>query len=300
MARRTVREEIDELERSGTLTPSQASTLRDAPQWSLDANVLFAYLGGLIASIGVTWLTIALFQDASPMSIAIGMLIVGVAIGVGARFLHRPQSWRARLAEALGVVAVGLIAGGIGIVLAESGLRSEHAASIVTGICILVGASSARRTQFAGTIVYVVAAQVFVAAMIGTLNVEDALVAPSLFVASGAALIAAGTRRIGFALASRVVGTVSFVLGSFTLAVMQDHVSTAVVALVLTLALFLASSKMLKLETIVGGAIGVTLTTSILVSRVIDDQAIQGLAIVLIGIGMVLAASAVNKKRRSA
>lgn len=300
MARRTIREEIDELERAGTLTAMQATSLRDAPQWSLDANELFAYLGGLIASIGVTWLTIALFQDASPMSIAIGMFMVGVAIGVGARFLHRPNTWRARLAEALGVVAIGLVTGGIGIVLAESGLRSEHAASIVTGICIIVGASVARRTHFAGTIVYVVATQIFVAALIGTLNVEDALVAPSLFVASGAILIVGGTRRIGFALASRVVGTVSYVLGAFTLAVMQDHVSTAIVALVLTLGLFLASSKMLKLETIVGGAFGVTLTTSVLVSRVIDDQAIQGLAIVLIGIGMVLAAGAVNKKRRSA
>ena len=60
MARRTVREEIDALESAGTLTTEQASTLRTAPQWTVDANELFAYLGGLIASIGVTWLTVAL------------------------------------------------------------------------------------------------------------------------------------------------------------------------------------------------------------------------------------------------
>ncbi|MFM9137031.1 MAG: hypothetical protein ACKOQZ_02565 [Actinomycetota bacterium] len=300
MARRTIREEIDELERAGTLTAMQATSLRDAPQWSVDANELFAYLGGLIAAIGVTWLTIALFQDASPTSIAVGMLCAGIALGVGARFLHRPGSWRARLAEAIGVVAVGLLAGGIGILLAEAGMRSEHAASIVTGVCVVIGAVVARRTQFAGTIVLVVAAQVFVAAMIGTFKVEDELFAPALFVASGASILAAGTRRIGFALAARVAGTVSFVIGSFTIAVMQDRVWSSIVALALTLVLFIVSTRLLELEVIVGGAVGVTLTTSILVARVIDDQAVQGLAIVLIGIGMVLAASAVNKKRRKA
>ena len=59
------------------------------------------------------------------------------------------------------------------------------------------------------------------------------------------------------------------------------------------------STRLLQLEVIAGGAIAVTLTTSILVSRIIDDQVIQGLAIVIIGIAMVIAAGAVNKKRRS-
>ncbi|NDC44699.1 MAG: hypothetical protein EBZ55_01245 [Actinobacteria bacterium] len=69
--RRTVREEIAELERDGTLNAQQASTLRDAPRWSIEANELFAYLGGLIAAIGVTWLTIALVQDTSPLGIRV-------------------------------------------------------------------------------------------------------------------------------------------------------------------------------------------------------------------------------------
>jgi ABC-type uncharacterized transport system permease subunit len=50
---------------------------------------------------------------------------------------------------------------------------------------------------------------------------------------------------------------------------------------------------------IVGGAIVVTLTTSLVVTRIIDNQAVQGLAIVLIGIGMVVAASALNKRRKT-
>ncbi|NDI19074.1 MAG: hypothetical protein EBY89_04805 [Actinobacteria bacterium] len=79
--RRTVREEIAELERGGTLNAQQASALRDAPRWSIEANELFAYLGGLIAAIGVTWLTIALVQDTSPLGIAIGMLVAGIVIG---------------------------------------------------------------------------------------------------------------------------------------------------------------------------------------------------------------------------
>ncbi|MEY2939602.1 MAG: hypothetical protein RIS58_589, partial [Actinomycetota bacterium] len=118
--KRTVREEIDVLERDGTLTHTQATMLRDAPHWSIEANELFAYLGGLIAAIGVTWLTIALIEDTSPVGIAIGMLIAGVVVGVGARLLHRPHSSRARLAEALTVVAVGLIAGSLGIFLNEA------------------------------------------------------------------------------------------------------------------------------------------------------------------------------------
>ena len=64
--------------------------------------------------------------------------------------------------------------------------------------------------------------------------------------------------------------------------------------------LFRSSTKLLKLEVIAGGAIAVTLTTSLLVTRVVNAQAIQGLAIVIIGVAMVVAASAVNKKRRSA
>ena len=300
MARRTVREEIDALESAGTLTTEQASTLRTAPQWTVDANELFAYLGGLIASIGITWLTVALVEDASPMGIALGMLCAGVIIGAGAKFLHRPHSWRARLAEALAVVAVGLVAGSLGIMANQAGLASEHATAIVTGVCVALGVASAKRTQFAGSIVLVISLQVFVASMIGTLHVEDNLVAPLLFVASGAALLVAGTRGVGFALLPRVVGSASYVLGSFTFGVMHDRIPTAIGALVLAVVLFAVSTRLLKLEVIAGGAIAVTLTTSLLVTRVVDSQVIRGLSIIVIGIAMVLAASAVNKRRRPA
>lgn len=296
--KRTVREEIDVLERDGTLTHTQATTLRDAPHWSIEANELFAYLGGLIAAIGVTWLTIALVEDTSPVGIAIGMLIAGVVVGVGARLLHRPHTWRARLAEALTVVAVGLIAGSLGIFLNEAGLASEHAATIVTSLCVLLGVAFAKKTQFAATIVFVIATQILVVSLIGTLNLEDSRVAALLFAASGAALIAAGISGIGFPLSARVVGTASYVLGTFTFGVMRDGLGASLGALVLALGLFAVSTRLLQLEVIVGGAIIVTLTTSLVVTRIIDNQAVQGLAIVLIGIGMVVAASALNKRRK--
>ena len=298
--RRTVREEIADLERSGTLSAVQASVLRDAPQWSIEANELFAYLGGLIAAIGVTWLTIALVQDSSPLGIAIGMLVAGIVIGVGAKFLHQQNTWRSRVAEALTVVSVGLLAGAVGIFLNQAGLASDHSASIVTAICVALGLLVARRTQFAGTLIFVIATEIFVASLIGTLNLEDSLVAALLFIASGAALIAVSRSAIGFPLSARVVGTVSYVLGTFTFGVMKDSIVATLAALIISVALFLASTKLLKLEVIAGGAIAVTLTTSLLVTRVVNAQAIQGLAIVVIGVAMVVAASAVNKKRRSA
>jgi hypothetical protein len=158
---------------------------------------------------------------------------------------------------------------------------------------------SSRRSQFAGTLIFVIATQVFVASLIGTLNLEDSLIAALLFIVSGAVLIAAGVSRIGFALSARVAGTVSYVLGTFTFGAMQDNVSTSIGALIIAVVLFAMSTRLLQLEVIAGGAIAVTLTTSILVSRVIDDQVVQGLAIVIIGIAMVVAAGAVNKKRRS-
>lgn len=297
--RRTVREEIADLERSGTLTAQQASTLRDAPQWSIDANELFAYLGGLIAAIGVTWLTIALVEDSSPVGIAIGMLVAGFAFLAVARFVHRPSSWRGRLAEALVVVAIGLLAGGVGILANEAGAASEHVAVVLSAACVVLGAAFAQRTQFAGTVVVVIAAQLFVASLIGTLNVEDSLVSALLFTLSGAALIKAGTSRVGFGLLPRVVGTASYVLGTFVFGVMHDNLASTIGALAFALVLFAASTKLLRLEVIVGGAIGVALTTSLLVTRLIDNQAIQGLAVIGIGIAMVVAASAVNKKRRS-
>lgn len=297
--RRTVREEIEVLERDGTLTHDQATVLRDAPQWSIDSNELFAYLGGLIAAIGVTWFTIALVEDTSPVGIALGMLIAGIVIGIGARFLHRPHHWRARLAEALAVVAVGLVAGSTAILLNEAGLASEHAATIVTAVCVALGVAFTKKTQFAGTLVFVIATQILVASLIGTLNLEDSRVSAVLFVASGAALIAAGMSGIGFGIASRVVGTVSYVLGTFTFGVMRDDLGPALGALLLALVLFAVSTKLLRLEVIVGGAFVVTLATSLVVTRVIDNQAIQGLAIIVIGIAMVIAASTLNKRRKT-
>jgi hypothetical protein len=227
------------------------------------------------------------------------MLIAGAVIGLGARLVHRPHHWRSRLAEAIAVVAVGLITGAIGIFLNVAGLAGDHATTVATGACVVLGVLSSRRSQFAGTLIFVIATQVFVASLIGTLNLEDSLIAALLFIVSGAVLIAAGVSRIGFALSARVVGTVSYVLGTFTFGVMQDNVSTSIGALIIAVVLFAMSTRLLQLEVIAGGAIAVTLTTSILVSRIIDDQVIQGLAIVIIGIAMVVAAGAVNKKRRS-
>ena len=125
----------------------------------------------------------------------------------------------------------------------------------------------APRTQFAGTLVFVIATEIFVASLIGTLNLEDSLVAALLFVASGAALIAVSRSAIGFPLSARVVGTVSYVLGTFTFGVMKDSIIATLAALIISVALFLASTKLLMLEVIAGGAIAVMLTTSLLVTR---------------------------------
>ena len=104
---------------------------------------------------------------------------------------------------------------------------------------------------------------------------------------------------IGFGIASRVVGTVSYVLGTFTFGMMRDDLGPALGALLLALVLFAVSTKLLRLEVIVGGAFVVTLATSLVVTRVIDNQAIQGLAIIVIGIAMVIAASTLNKRRKT-
>ena len=281
-SRKSLKQVIADLEERGSLSKQDAESLRTAPQWSLTSAEVTGYLGAGIIAVGITWIIIALAQDFNRAAVTLALYVVGVIALASARWL-RPRSIRSgQAAEVLFGVGVGSLAGAIGITLENLGLRGSVALALVCVLAIIVGMATSRRTSFAGTVIVVAAAQPLIGSIIETFHLSERTF-PIVIAISGALMVWLGLQRVGVALVARIAGSISIVIGSFIFAVVGETIIRPVVSLAVCTALFYFGARLIKLELIVAGGIGITFAIGILTGQIIASIVVQGFVVTATG-----------------
>ncbi len=284
-ARKSLKHVITDLEKSGSLSKLDADALRTAPQWSLTSAEITGYLGGGIIAVGITWIIIAFAQDFNRPTVTLALYVMG-AFALAAAWWLRPRSIRSgQAAEVLFGLGVGSLAGAIGITLDDLGLRGSLALALVCAIAITVGLATSRRTSFVGTLIVVVAAQPMIGSIIESFHLSEATF-PMIIVLSGALLVWLGLQPVGVALAARVAGSISIVIGSLIFSFVGDNIVRPVVTLAVCTALFYIGTRRINLEFIVGGGIGLTFAIGIITGRILDSIVVQGAIVTASGVAI--------------
>lgn len=280
--RKSLRQVIADLEARNSISTQDADALRTAPRWSFTGAEITGYLGGGIIAVGVAWIIIAIAQDLNRVTVYFALYVVGAVALATARWLRKRGVRSSQVAELLFGLSVGSLAGAVGLTLNDLGIRGSVATTIASALALIVGLATCRRTLFVSTLLVIIAAQPLIVSIGESFHVSETAF-PPMFVLSGAFLVLLGSQRVGSAFLARVAGSASIVMGSISFAAVREDNFRPIVSIVICASLFYVGARTVKLELIVGGAIGITVAIGILAGRIFDALVMQGAVVTATG-----------------
>lgn len=297
MARTPQRTVVADLVTRGRLTESEAESITSAPRFSLPIREIISYLAGLIVLVGVVRLIAAVLEDASEIAIASVLYIVALVTGAFAWRLHERTGAWARLAEVLEIATLGAGAIAIGLTLSDLDVRGEWAALIPAALAALWGIARLRSTQFVSALTLPVSVLVVAGQVSSLVNWEDELGSIPIMI-GGVVLIALGLNRMSLAFIVRGVGAVAILASSAALAGQRNGLDALLPGLVLGTAIFALGAVRMWIDLILPGGALIVLTISIFIFRKIDNDVLEGVLVVLIGLSVLAATTLVMRQGR--
>lgn len=298
MTRSTQHHLLDELVAAGRLSSAEAEAVRVAPRFVLAVRELVSYLAGLIVLVGVIRLIAAVLEDASKLAIAAVLYVAALVAGVVAWRLHpRPGAW-GRLAEVLELAALASGGVAIGLTLADVDMRGEWSAVIAAGLVTVWALARLRSSQFVTALALPIGVLVVAGQVSSIVNWNEELGSIPIMI-GGAVLIAVGLTRVHLAFIVRAVGAVAILGSCSALAGGRSGLDGLLPGLILGAALFALGSTRMWIDLIVPGGALVVISISVFIFRHVDNDVLQGVLVVLVGL-LVLAATtlAVRRGRR--
>lgn len=299
MTRTNQRSVLESLVNAGRLTQVEADSVASAPRFTLAVREIVSYLAGLIVLVGVIRLIVAVLEDASKIAIAAVLYIVALITGLlGWRLHSRSGAW-GRFAEVLELAALGSGGLGIGLTLADLDLRDEWAAIIPAVLVALWGIWRLRSSQFVSALSLPVSILVISGQVSSLVDWYEEL-GSIPFMIGGAILIGLGLTRMRLAFIVRGVGAVAILGSSAALAGQRDGLDGLLPGLLLGAAIFALGSVRMWLDLILPGGALIVLTVSIFIFRHIDNDVLQGVLVILIGLAVLAATTVVVRRGRHA
>lgn len=298
MTRSTQHHLLDELVAAGRLSTAEAEAVRAAPRFVLAVRELVSYLAGLIVLVGVIRLIAAVLEDASKLAIAAVLYVAALVAGVVAWRLHpRPGAW-GRLAEVLELAALASGGVAIGLTLADLDMRGEWSAVIAAGLVTVWALARLRSSQFVTALALPIGVLVVAGQVASIVNWYEELGSIPIMI-GGAVLIAVGLTRVHLAFIVRAVGAVAILGSCSALAGGRSGLDGLLPGLILGAGLFALGSTRMWIDLIVPGGALVVISISVFIFRHVDNDVLQGVLVVLVGL-LVLAATtlAVRRGRR--
>lgn len=298
MTRSTQHHLLDELVAAGRLSTAEAEAVRAAPRFVLAVRELVSYLAGLIVLVGVIRLIAAVLEDASKLAIAAVLYVAALVAGVVAWRLHpRPGAW-GRLAEVLELAALASGGVAIGLTLADLDMRGEWSAVIAAGLVTVWALARLRSSQFVTALALPIGVLVVAGQVASIVNWNEELGSIPIMI-GGAVLIAVGLTRVHLAFIVRAVGAVAILGSCSALAGGRSGLDGLLPGLILGAGLFALGSTRMWIDLIVPGGALVVISISVFIFRHVDNDVLQGVLVVLVGL-LVLAATtlAVRRGRR--
>lgn len=282
--RKTQREVLDGLVRTGRLTPDESHEIAGAPLWTFSVRELIGYLGGLIIAAGVVQIINVVFRDASKWAVVIALYAAAAVLGLVSWQLARRESWQQRLGEVFEIAALGATAGATGIILDDLDMRGEWIGFILTAAGVLYGLARTAKSRFAGTVVLSWSLPFFAIVTAVLIDENSDWLSGATMLVAAVVLLSIGNSPVGAAFVARAVGSIFVISGSFTLGSGLDSPAHLIPILV-GAALFAVATSILAPEMLVAGAICVVGGVVMTVNEWIEGDLARGLVIVATGLG---------------
>lgn len=289
---------ISSLVSQGRLSEVEAERIRTAPRFVIQVRELVSYLGGLIILVGVVRLIAAVLEDASKMAIAGVLYAVAVVLGLVAwRFVRRTGPW-GRFGEVLELGSLSALGVALGLSLNEAGTSSEVAALTVGVLVTLWGALRVRFTQFGATFMLGIGIMIFATALSSLLDLDEEVSALPILI-GGLIVLALGTQRIRLAIVLRAAGSVVALFTTIAWMGMREGLDGLLLGLIVGGGVFALGATRMWIEVILPSGILIVVSVAMYVFRNVDNDVLQGLIVVAVGLAMLGATALVLRRKRA-
>lgn len=297
MTRTTQQAVLSDLVSAGRLTQSEADSIASAPRFTLPVREIVSYLAGLIVLVGVIRLIAAVLEDASEIAIAAVLYVVAVITGGFAwRLRAKTGAWR-RFAEVLELAALGSGGLAIGLTLIDLDVRDEWTAIIPAALAAGWGIARLRSSLFVSALSLPVSVMVVAGQIATLLDWHEELSSIPIMI-GGAVLISLGLTRMNLAFVVRAVGAVAILGSSTALSAERDGLDGLLPGLLIGIAIFALGAIRMWIDLILPGGVLVVLAVSIFIFRHIDNDVLEGVLVVLIGLAVLAATTLVVRRGR--
>jgi hypothetical protein len=284
MRRSSLPEVLEELVSENRLAPEDSKRILKAPRFSFDVRELLYYLAALIMTVGVVRLVVVIFSDASTTAVIAALYLAALVFAALAWRLQRVQGWVARLGEVTELLAVLSCAIATGVLLREQLEFSGEVAAIISAAASAVwGVIRLRTSQFSATAVLIPSLLVTGGSAAALLDWEGPPGALPVMVAASV-LVFIGSLDLQWPLAFRVVGAYTLLITAPQWVGERGSVGGLAVTLSIGVALFVLGSLNMWIELLVVGGLTITIGISVFVFKNVDNEVLQGILVVAIGL----------------
>lgn len=281
----THHEVVEDLVHQGRLTPLEAERIFSAPSFVLPPREVVSYLAALIIGVGSVRLVIAVFEDASRLSISAVLGVLCLALGFAAwRLASRPGAL-GRLSEVLEVASIGSAAGSAALAMSETDMRGEWIAIIIASVTLVWSLVRIGESRFVSALVLPVS--LFVLAGTGTslADIDESLTAgPIAFV--GLLLVALGLTGVRQEVFFRAVGSVVLLWTLPAWASQRPGLEGILPAVAVAVGLFSLGVVRMWVEFIAPMALALTILVCAYVFEHVDNDVAQGVLVVAVGLSV--------------
>ena len=297
MRRSSLPEVLEELVSGNRLALEDSKRILKAPRFSFDVRELLYYLAALIVTVGVVRLVVVIFSDASTMAVIAALYLAALVFAAVAWRLQRVQGWMARLGEVTELLAVLSCAIATGVLLREQvDLSGEVAVIIPASASAIWGVIRLRTTQFSATAVMIPSLLVTGGSASALLNWDGPPGAlPIMFAA--AVLASIGTLDLQWPLAFRAVGAYTLLMTAPQWVGERGSVGGLAVTLAIGAALFALGALNMWIELLIAGGLTITIGISVFVFKNVDNEVLQGILVVAIGLLIVTTTGLVYRRQ---
>lgn len=285
--RKSLSQTLTSLTNDGVLTKEQADEILEAPRWAFSPRELLSYLAALIVTVGVLRTVAAALTDVSEATVAVLLYLLTAITTAGAFALQNKNEMKSRIAEILELAAVLSFAIATGIVCDIAGLEMKWVVAGLGLAAVVWGFYRATKSIMAGAVLMSAGIPTFIVAFAAAIDESNQRVVGAALVVGGVFLIFTGMQKIGFSLAPRAAGSLYVIIGAFILSSELDASGRAI-PLIVGAALFAVGTNRIAPEMLLAGAFCVLAGIMEIVFETINDEILQGVAIIASGLLVLL------------
>ena len=294
--RETQRSVLRRLVDGGRLTEAEADEIRTAPEWSVTVRELFTYLAGLIIFTGFVRIVGMALHDASENTIASVLLVVGVILAIVARRMPHSRDWQSRLAEVAETGSIATLCAAAGLWLSLTELSGQTIVFVIAVPLVAWGWWRSRCARFVGSLALSAGVPMLTMAVAAMFNEDSSFTMGLASLVAGAVLVVIGQRDVHTAFVQRAVGCYFALMGSF-MSMAEGGNAGKVIPIAIGAVLFWVGSLHIQPESLVAGAIAITVGMTVAMGDWLPSEFTRGLTTMGVGVAMLLATMGQLRRR---